>query len=390
MFDLSLHMEKTDVKEDDVEFAEPCIQLYIPFSLDSRLMRTPDPSVAREITPAEVTPSNILFVTVENFAEPFDAPLLIVTTADRALRLYSATGSHALQRSYTTLSDSPILSVAVYAGKYLFLTCMSGRVITASASTGDIISSVTHHTKYATRVLLSAPYVVTSSYDKSILLYSLSGDLPVLGDPIGKLTPASPPEALAIVALPSTGEKALVYSRRDSTLLHYHLLQPSMPPHSTRNLAPDSNSWVHFHAMSLAVHPCNPALLAVATSAVPHMKFMLVRVDADEVLKEVFTAAPQSAYSTAVVVWRSDAAGVWVNADDGVVRGIDVKYGKVRARLTATARMEKVRTLWAGVVAGEEVVVTGAFDKGLKIWRVQEEKEDKKLEAAEATADVHP
>lgn len=105
------------------------------------------------------------------------------------------------------------------------------------------------------------------------------------------------------------------------------------------------------------------------------MKFLLLPVDSDAIIKEVFTAAPQSVYSTAVLAWRPQGNGVWVNADDGVVRGIEVKSGKVKAELRASAGGEKVRTLWAGNVDGREILVTGGFDKGLKVWSVEGEEE---------------
>lgn len=101
------------------------------------------------------------------------------------------------------------------------------------------------------------------------------------------------------------------------------------------------------------------------------MKFILVGVDTEDVVKEVFTQAPQSAYSTAVLAWRPQGSGVWVNADDGVVRGIEVKSGRVKVDLKASEGGEKVRTLWAGDVEGlGECLVTGGFDKGLKVWTV--------------------
>lgn len=64
---------------------------------------------------------------------------------------------------------------------------------------------------------------------------------------------------------------------------------------------------------------------------------------------------------------------MWVNADDGVVRGIEVKSGKVKVELRASGGGEKVRTLWAGRVDGREMLVTGGFDKGLKVWSVEGE-----------------
>ena len=44
----------------------------------------------------------------------------------------------------------------------------------------------------------------------------------------------------------------------------------------------------------------------------------------------VSTLAPQTPYSTPKVVWRPDGSGVWVNGDDGVLRGLESTTGKSR------------------------------------------------------------
>jgi WD40 repeat protein len=347
-------------------------------SLASHLTFVKDPSVSTEITPCGVTPSNILFVSVAPSLMPFDGPVLISTAADRSLRLFSASPPHELLRNFAAPSDSAILSVAVVEGKFLLLSTMTGRLSLLSPKTGEILATIKPHEKYAIRVLYAAPYVLSAAYDKTIVLHTLDisdGNVaPVFSDQsAGKLALATPPEALAVVTLPSNGERAIVFSRRDSTVLHYHLLLPGLPEHSKRNLSAADSGWISYHPMSIAIHPSNPSLLAVTTSSVPHMKFLIVPVDSEDVAKELFTGAPQSAYSTAVAAWRPDGSGVWLNADEGIVRGLEVKTGKVKAKLVACGRGEKVRTLWAGVVEGVgECLVTGGFDKGLRVWRVLE------------------
>ncbi|KAI5793137.1 WD40-repeat-containing domain protein [Geopyxis carbonaria] len=363
IFDLSLKMEQADVSSDVVEFTQPC------------------PSVATDITPPDVTPSNVLFVTIETLTSPIAGPAIIVTTADRALRIYDAKPPHTLLRSFPALTNSAILCVAVLDGSHLLASSMTGTLTIASADTGVVSSSAQPHSKYAIRVVVSPcrTLVASCAYDKTVVVHRLSYPAPDAADaapsldatPLGTLTLQSPPEALAFVTMP-TGEPALVVSRRDSTFLYYHALTAGLPELSRHNLAPDSNSWISFHAMWLSVSPRDPTLLAVATNAVPNMRLLLVRVGGETVMS-VFTAAPQSAYSNAVVGWRPDASGLWVNADDGVVRGVDPRGGKGRAQIRACAGGEKVRTIWAGSVDGVgEVVVTGGFDKGLKVWTVGE------------------
>ncbi|KAA8910085.1 WD40-repeat-containing domain protein [Sphaerosporella brunnea] len=352
LYDLSLKVEKVEVADKDPDFSEPY------------------PSISTEITPLDVTPSNVLFVSVVPELQPFEGPVLIATAADRSLRLFSAQSPHTMLRNFTTPTDSAILSVSVVEKQFLLIATMTGRLLLLSASTGEALASIRPHEKYAIRVLYSAPYVISAAYDKTICVHALETSAPSFSEsPVGKITLPTPPEALAVVMLPSKQEKAIVFSRRESTSLYYHLLQPGLPEHSTRNLS--TSNWVSYHPMSVAVHPSNPSLLAVATSSVPHMKLILVRVDSEEVTKELFTGAPQSAYSTAVLAWRPDGSGVWLNADEGIVRGLEVKTGKVKAKLVVSGNGEKVRTLWAGDVKGlGECLVTGSFDKGLKVWKV--------------------
>jgi WD40 repeat protein len=324
-----------------------------------------------EITPADIKPANVLSVTIVPSLEPFTDPVLISTAADRSLRLFSAAPPYVLLRHFPAPADSAILSIAVVDGKHLLISTMTGRLSLLSATTGETLASIRPHEKYAIRVLYHAPYVISAAYDKSICVHTLSGES-FSQEPVGRLSLPTPPEALAVVSLSDNKGDAIVFARRDSTKLYYHLLVPGLPAHSARDLAP--NAYLVYHAMSISPSPQDPSLLAIATNAMPHMKLLLVRVDSDEVLAEWFTGAPQSAYSTAVVAWRPDGSGVWVNADEGVVRGVEVKTGKVRARIQVGTGVEKVRTLWAGAVEGVgECLVTGGFDKGLRVWTVKEE-----------------
>ncbi|KAI9663946.1 MAG: hypothetical protein M1821_007437 [Bathelium mastoideum] len=206
-----------------------------------------------------------------------------------------------------------------------------------------------------------------------------------------------------------------------------------------QNLAPYSNAWIAFTPSALAPSPLDPTLLAIATNSVPHMKLLIVRLlfsaapfsdhhpattsstatssnpntdasssnasstaaavetrlrerEAAALLVTATTHAPQTPYSTPALAWRPDGTGVWVNGDDGVVRGVEARSGKVVARLGPAAMGEeeggheagtKVRCLWAGMVEvgrrdgeegegekrWEELVVSGGFDQRLIVWR---------------------
>lgn len=73
---------------------------------------------------------------------------------------------------------------------------------------------------------------------------------------------------------------------------------------------------------------------------------------------------------------------MWVNGDDGVVRGIEASSGKV-VRVLRKGGHEagaKVRCLWAGYAGRkgrgerlgeeEEVLISGGFDRRLVVWSV--------------------
>lgn len=65
---------------------------------------------------------------------------------------------------------------------------------------------------------------------------------------------------------------------------------------------------------------------------------------------------------------------MWVNGDDGVLRGIDATTGKVYSTLKGGHEPgSKIRSVWAGTVdvdgREEEWVISGGFDKKLVVWK---------------------
>lgn len=66
---------------------------------------------------------------------------------------------------------------------------------------------------------------------------------------------------------------------------------------------------------------------------------------------------------------------MWVNSDDGVIRGVDARSGKVVAQLKGHAPGSRIRCLWAGKVRDAangdgyaEGLVSGGFDQKLLVW----------------------
>lgn len=234
------------------------------------------------------------------------------------------------------------------------------------------------------------------------------------------MTLATVPETLAFVKHPDSGRPILLITRRDSTFLHYYLLPDVDVPGGpitevdeltllgSQNLAPHSNAWIAFSPSSIAVCPTDPTLLAVATSALPHLKVIIVRLlippidpsrtaapgpatqsaqtranlaiqDREDaaLLVHVSTLAPQTSYSTPQVVWRPDGSGVWVNGDDGVLRGVEAKTGKIISTLKEGHEPgSKIRSIWCGLVDvdGKKVewIVSGGFDHRLVVWKPKE------------------
>jgi hypothetical protein len=179
-----------------------------------------------------------------------------------------------------------------------------------------------------------------------------------------------------------------------------------------QNLAPHSNAWVAFTPSDVQLCPTDSSLVAVATSTMPHMKLLVVKLlipteessllaanpipgldgtitqasqaraelliqDREEaaILINISTIAPQTQYSTPRIVWRPDGSGVYVSSDDGIVRGIEATTGKIISSLEAHDLGSKIRCLWAGYLKTDtnsestsEHLISGGFDQKLIAW----------------------
>lgn len=276
------------------------------------------------------------------------------------------------------------------------------------------------HTKWAVDLAVfelsdsSSSLVATAGWDQKVYVYNLKHESFEQTNselqPIGVIEVPTNPVSLLFVKHPDKDQIYLVLARRDSSFLYYYSINTigqasSVEAVGRQNLAPHSNAWVAFTPSALAQHPSDPCLVAIATSHLPHLKVILVRllfpgdssiIDAmpvdtaaglarrdlavqdreDQAIKlQVSTHAPQTPYSTPQIVWRPNGSGVWVNGDDGVIRGVEIKTGKVKAYLKAHEVGSKVRTLWAGALknaAGEdeEVLVSGGFDRKTFVWHI--------------------
>lgn len=348
-------------------------------------------------------------------------PLLIAATADRRLHMLKLP-SLDLFASYSGLSDAPILSATPYASNVLLCTTISGHTLAVDVN-GKVLDKRKDHSKYVVGCAVfqsqigenENSLIATAGWDNKVHIYRPSS-IPFSfgGEPFATIKLSTKPEALVFICHPETNEPVLVLSRTDSSSLHFYTISSPEPQLLGRqNLAPHSNAWVAFTPSSLALHPTDPSLLAAGTNSIPHMKMLIVRLlvppiappatsiapgrtsllddtpvqetqasqaraalaladkEHAAILIHANTMAPQTAYSTPFVSWRPDGSGVWVNGDDGAVRGIEASTGKVVATLTDGHEAEsKVRCLCAGDDGdGGEVMVSGGFDQKLVVWR---------------------
>ncbi|RMZ87621.1 hypothetical protein DV736_g5152, partial [Chaetothyriales sp. CBS 134916] len=346
---------------------------------------TPAPTVPH--APLTAATSNVLCVR----GDPSSTRIL-TATADRKVSVLSAQPSS----SYETIStisdnDSPVLSLTLVDG-YCLTTSMSGELTLRHGDNySSIVDRVRDHTKYAvaSAVLRDGDGDDSNSNNNSIIIATAGWDK----------------KAVVFVRNPATKTAYLILSRRDSTYLYYYSVVSRKHQqeheqaqqqytitecHPPQNLAPHNPSSSSFTPSSLALHPCDPTLLAVATSHLPHLHLIIARLlfpdhpdrrgpgpgrsdpvaierqkqqakekEEAAVVVHATTMAPQTLYSTPAVVWRPNGTGVFVNGDDGAVRGLEAKTGKAGS---------KVRTLWCGVLDGCEVLLSGGFDKKLVVW----------------------
>ncbi|KAK5126556.1 hypothetical protein LTR85_009490 [Meristemomyces frigidus] len=311
----------------------------------------------------------------------------------------------------------------VFRERHLLTASMSGQLLVSNIE-GSTIDKRRDHSKYIVKVAVhdedERPLVATAGWDSKINIYSpvVDGEFS-LGDPTATISLQTKPEAMVFLQHPETAQPILIISRTDSSFLYYYTTEKEPRLLGRQNLAPHSNAWVAFTPSALALCPTDPSLLAVGTSTVPHMKLLLVRLlvppfDQEAPLTQAptlqlrtsllddgpatetqasqaraalaiaeresaaiqihcTTMAPQTAYSTPAVAWRPDGSGVWVNGDDGAIRGVEVSSGKVVSTLQGHEAGSKVRCLWAGDVEGqdgrEELLVSGGFDQKLIVWK---------------------
>ncbi|KAL9058471.1 MAG: hypothetical protein Q9162_001767 [Coniocarpon cinnabarinum] len=423
VYDLSQQFEKVDVQNDRHES-----------------WSTPAPSLPNEVTTLP-HPANILNVSVDDIiigsadSERLQK-ILLASNASKSLFVLRPESPHEVLKSLIMDHNSPILSWRLCLGHFLLTSSMSGHVTLLDLQSMREVWSRRDHLKYVVRLAVhedgEGTWLATAGWDAKIFLYYLrSEDLEALSqrvsntwnpEPVASITLPSNPESLLFIRHPELREPVILLSRRDSTFLYYYAIPGDLQASDfnreaplrhkgltnltllgRQNLAPHSNAWIAFTPSALALHPSDPSLIAVATSHVPHMKLIIVRLllpppspsatendtnptapppeldattgplhnpaqaaEARRLLAiqdredaaiqiQMSTMAPQSPYSTPALAWRPNGTGVWVNGDDGVVRGIEARSGKILSVLKGGHEPgSKVRCLSAGMVEGKE------------------------------------
>ena len=378
------------------------------------------------------TSANLLHVTIESDDEEAKSQLLLATTADRRMTLLRTDAEFSLLKSYSHLQDSPILSCVSLGNKPLITLSsgMSGEIVLYDHEHDETLEKRRDHSKYVVEVTAHLAdngihWCATAGWDGKILVYVIkrcrdSGHIS-LGPPVAIIHLPTNPQAILFVEDPNDAAPILIATRREATTLNYYslscvgLTDPSVNSPveldllGVQNLAPHSNSWIAFSPSSMALCPTDSSVLAVATSSVPHMKLIIVRMllpasgtqssnsslaltqaaqardnlalqDREDaaIRINVSTMAPQTLYSTPQIKWRHDASGIWVSGDDGALRGIETRSGKIVCCLEGGHEAgSKIRSIWAGLVdfKGRQVewLVSGGFDKRLVIWKPEKD-----------------
>ncbi|BFZ61277.1 hypothetical protein YB2330_002336 [Saitoella coloradoensis] len=260
---------------------------------------------------------------------------------------------------------SPVLSMVVDDGQFLITGGMDGRIlVTDVARDGEHVQTVAKHGRYVVRLAMSSDkgFLVSASYDNTVKIFCRDGGTsPAAWREERTITFATQPEALHI-----TEDNEVIIAARFSNLLQ--CIRLSTGEERTINLNAVGDDHISFSPLDIAPHPRNPNLLAIATlhPMNPFHRVLFLDLSQSRVIGDLWTDAPQNEYSTPRVVWRGSGDGIWVNGDDGVLRGYDVS---MKRKVGVLAGHEgNVKAVWAGTVEGREVVVTGGFDKTVRMW----------------------
>ena len=211
--------------------------------------------------------ANLLHVSVHQFQDEAPFQLLFASTADRQLHLIHPNKTFSIYKSLPYLQDSPILSCTAFGGHGMktITTGMSGQLVLFDHKMDKVLDERRDHAKYVVKVAV---------WNTIIFLYRATGHFSRLGSPVAVITLSTNLETVTFVKHSDSDHPILLITRRDSISLYYYSLELKLLGY--QNLAPRSNSWITFTPSFVDVCPKDPTLLAIATSAVSHMKLIIV------------------------------------------------------------------------------------------------------------------
>jgi hypothetical protein len=87
------------------------------------------------------------------------------------------------------------------------------------------------------------------------------------------------------------------------------------------------------------------------------------------ILSNFNSLSPQDNYSNAIILSRPNCSGLWIPGDDGKLRGFDLRTGNVIETLNSNDGRAKSAFIGNCGNNSEVVVVCGAVDRKISIWR---------------------
>lgn len=362
----------------------------------------------------------VLFISTSTWSFQDTAWQLMVTNTNRLL-VYNVDGN-ILYKDIPGPLAQPLKTVAA-CGPYIFLSDMNGTLeVFEVDSNWNLVSvlaggPIKLHRRLITdfKVLqidnLDTPnliaYFASIGWDGRLMVGKIvKTDSLLEATIIGEFKLASNPTSLCLALDTRTNLPLLLAGRLDSSLLALFAVTQDDVIEVARVSLNDAQFSSHgFQAMSIA-HMGN-GVFSVGTDHIPFMRLVTVALPTmdkilatqhnmeslsiDEALKKLHlsqdsvqtlhtqtpvlrgtivsnynTLCPQDKYSSAIVLPRK-SGGVWIPADDGIVRGIDLTTGRVVTELNTGDGRAKCASIGAAA-SGEYVLVCGAMDKKASLW----------------------
>lgn len=310
--------------------------------------------------------------------------LLIVATGNKEIHIFNLNQFIPYGSGIPIVHSAPVLTIGWLGKKTFIVGAMDGSVSLYDIT--DLLKSPLHlerHGKYVVKISTYSIdklhetyqtfqyYWATASYDKQLRVY-YGFDNPTTGSPdiieLGRVHLQNNPESLLFI--PSKDKNSspmLVVSERDCCFLRTFAIEPVVQEIATYNMNEKNDTHVSFSAMDICRQPISPYSISISTSTEPLGRIIILAQNSDLILRDIWTDAPQDQFSSPRHVWRPKGDGIWVNGSDGIIRGIDIKSGKVVSRLIGHQGV--VKAMWSGYIDGKEVLITGGFDRTLRVWR---------------------